>query len=361
MFGCRFATLYVGLCISLLGMAACAKISDPLPPQVLVPKPATDLKAAQYADRILLSVSMPGENTDGSRVLTLGEVEIFRMASDRTHPGTIPHDTFQAQAERIQTIPAGELGRYLANGVLSFWDTGISEPDKLYGGGFLYAIRIINRKNQTAGFGNQAFIAPIAIPVAPEYFSWTLSRDGIQMNWAAPEKNMDGSVPARIAGYNVYRSENAKDFPALPLNPEPLARPEFVDRSFEFDKSYYYSVAVVGSRANPLAESLPSAPHEVVTPDTFAPGMPKNLSFVAERGVVTLLWGPPDDTDIAGYRIYRMEEGSTERLLLQADLVTALSFRDDKARGGIKYQYGIAAVDTHKNEGPAAIAIVEVR
>jgi hypothetical protein len=358
---CRITTLYRVLCLSLLGLAACAKISEPLPPQLLVPKPATDLKVAQYADKTLLSVSMPGENTDGSRVLTLGEVEIFRLAGDRANPGPLPQDAFLAQAERIQTIRAGDLGRYLTSGVLNFWDAGISEPDKFYGEGFLYAIRFINQKNQTAGFSNQVFAAPVPIPIAPETFSRTLSRDGIQITWAAPGKNMDGSMPARIAGYNVFRSENPKDFPPFPLNPEPLAKPEFVDRSFEFDKSYYYRITVVGSLANPRAESLPSAPFKVVTLDTFPPGMPKNLSFVVEKGVVTLLWGPPDDTDIAGYRIYRMEEGSTERLLLQEDLVTALSFRDDKARAGKKYQYGIAAVDTHKNEGLAAIAIVEVQ
>jgi hypothetical protein len=358
---CRFTTLYRVLCISLLGLAACAKVSDPLPPQLLVPKPATDLKVAQYADKILLSVSMPGENTDGSRVLTLGEVEIFRLAGDRANPGPLPQETFLAQAERIQNISAGDMGHHVTNGVLNFWDVGSTEPGKLYGEGYLYAIRFINRKNQTAGFSNQVFIAPVAIPVAPETFSRTLSRDGIQVTWTAPEKNMDGSTPARIAGYNIFRSENPKDFPPLPLNAAPLDKPEFVDRSFEFDKSYYYRMTVVGSRANPFAESLPSAPLAVVTLDTFPPGMPKNLSFVVDKGIVTLLWGPPDDADIAGYRIYRMEEGSMERLQLQEDLVTALSFRDDKARAGKTYQYGIAAVDTHKNEGLAVIAIVEVQ
>jgi hypothetical protein len=357
----RFVTFLCLLCLGILVLGGCAKISEPQPPQVLVPKPATDLKVRQYADKILLSVSMPEENTNGSRTLALGEVEIFRLAVDRGNSSALPQAAFVAQAERIQLVQAEGLGRYLKDGMLNLWDSAASDPDKFYAQGFLYAVRFINRKNQTAGLSNQAYMAPVAIPIAPQEISKTLSRDSVRLTWAPPVKNTDGSMPARIAGYNVYRSEDPKAFPASPLNAEPLPQAEFIDRSFAFDKSYYYEVTVVGSRENPYAESLPSAHFEVATADVFPPGMPKNLAYVVEKGFVMLLWGAPDDTDVAGYRVYRTEEGSTERILLQEQLVTTLSFRDDKASPGKKYQYGVAAVDTHKNEGPAATVIVEVQ
>ena len=117
----------------------------------------------------------------------------------------------------------------------------------------------------------------------------------------------------------------------------------------------------MGSSENPYAESLPSAPLRVDAADVFPPGMPKNLTYVVENGFVMLLWSAPDDADVAGYRVYRTEEGSSERILLQQQQVTTLSFRDDKATPGKKYQYGVTALDTHGNEGPAATAIVEVR
>jgi fibronectin type 3 domain-containing protein len=95
--------------------------------------------------------------------------------------------------------------------------------------------------------------------------------------------------------------------------------------------------------------------------DKFPPGMPKNLDAVVENGVVTLLWSPPDDTDLAGYRVYRREEGSAARALLQAQLVTTWSFRDDQAIPGKKYEYSVAAVDTHGNEGQTSTVTVEVK
>ncbi len=356
----RFLALLSMLGLSVLILDGCAKISEPQPPQVLVPKPASDLKVRQYADKILLSVSMPEENTNGSRAPVLGEVEIFRLAEDRGISSALPQAAFIAQAERIQLVRAEGLGHYLKDGRLSFWDSAASEPDKFYAQGFRYAVRFINRKNQTAGLSNQVYVTPVAIPIAPQEISRILSRDSIRLTWTPPAKNMDGSTPARIAGYNVYRSEDPKAFPTSPLNAEPLPQAEFIDRSFAFDKRYYYEVTVVGSREDPYAESLPSTSIEVATADVYPPGMPKNLAYVVERGFVMLLWSAPDDNDVAGYRVYRTEEGSTERILLQEQLVTTLSFRDDKARPGKKYQYGVAAVDTHNNEGPAVTAIVEV-
>jgi hypothetical protein len=357
----RFAGLLGPALSGLLALSACAKISEPQPPQVLVPKPAADLSLRQVADRILLSVSMPMENTNGSRAPVVGEVEIFRLMGDRGQKAVLPQDLFLAQAQRIQSIRAEALGRYLKDGALHFEDSSFPDPETLYGSGFRYAVRFINRKNQTAGLSNQIFVAPVAIPVAPEGISSTVERDQIRLSWKPPETNVDGSVPARIAGYNVYRSMDAGSFPAAPLNGEPLPAPAYADRRFEFDTTYYYAVTVVGSRDELSAESLPSAPHAVAARDTFAPGMPKSPVSVVEGGMVMLMWGAPDDGDLAGYRVYRKEEQAPAPSLLQNALITSLNFRDAAAQPAKKYEYSIAAVDTHGNEGPAAIVIVEVR
>jgi hypothetical protein len=357
----RFHILALLLILCLLGLEGCAKIGEPQPPQVLVPKPAVDLAARQFSDRILLTVSQPVENTNGSRVTTLDRVEVFRLAGDRQDAGPLQDQAFLAGAEQIQSISARELPGHFRNGALAFWDLKPADPASFYAQGLRYAVRFINRKNQTAGLSNQAFVAPVAIPAAPEGLSCELFRERIRLTWKAPEKNADGSAPARIAGYNVYRSEDAKTFPVTPLNIAPLPAPEFEDRSFEFDKTYYYAVSVVGSTENPYAESFTSNPLAITPVDRFPPGMPKNLDAVVENGVVTLLWSPPEDTDLAGYRVYRKEEGSAARSLLQAQLVVAWSFRDDQAILGKKYEYSVAAVDTHGNESQASTVAVEVK
>ncbi len=349
--------------LALLGFAACAKTGDPQPPQVLVPKPAADLAARQFSDRILLTVTPPAVNTNGSRVTTMGRIEVIRLGADsRSDTGPVPEDAFLTRGVRVFSVPAADFTRHLREGTLAFWDvSAAADPAAFYARSFRYAVLFFNRKNQTAGLSNQAFLAPIPIPVAPADLSCAFFPDLIRLSWTPPDRNGDGSVPPRIAGYNVYRTEDPKAVPAAALNAEPLPMPGFEVRDFEFDKVYHFAVSVVGSRANPYAESLASPLLRVAPVDTFPPGAPKDLTAVVENGTVTLLWGPPDDADLAGYRVFRREEGGAERTLLQTQLVTTLSYRDDQVRMGRKYEYMVVAVDTHGNESQAAAKTVEVQ
>jgi fibronectin type 3 domain-containing protein len=353
-YGCLTAYCILALC-------ACAKISEPVPPQPLVPRPAGDLAVRQIAQSLRLTFSMPELNTNGSRVSTLGEVEIFRWIADRAATEPLSEDAFLARAERIQTWRAETLGSRLKDGKLFFDDSFAADAEAFVSHAYRYAVRLINKKNQTAGLSHQVVITPAVIPAAPDEITAVVERNRIRLTWKAPEINWDGSMPARLAGYRVYRSLDPKNFPEAPYGTDLLHQPEFDDRNFEFDKTYYYRLTVVGNPENPHAESLPSTMVEVIATDTFPPGMPSNLAAVPENGVVTLLWGAPADQDIAGYRVYRKEEGAGTRVLLNESLVTGLSFRDTSVLAGKKYEYGVAAVDTHRNEGPAAGAIVEVK
>ena len=299
----------------------------------------------------------------GRRVATLGARRGVPPGADsRSDTGPAPEEAFLTRGVKVFTVPAADFTRYLRDGTLAFWDLSAAvDPASFYARSFRYAVLFFNRKNQTAGLSNQAFLAPVPIPVAPAGLSCAYFPDRIRLSWTPPDRNGDGSIPPRIAGYNVYRTEDPKAVPAAALNAEPLPMPGFEVRDFEFDKVYHFAVSVVGSKANPYAESLASPLLRVAPVDTFPPGVPKDLTAVVENVTVTLLWGPPDDTDLAGYRVFRREEGATERTLLQIQLVTTLSYRDDQVRMGRKYEYTVVAVDTHGNESQAAAKTVEVQ
>ncbi|MBP1594771.1 MAG: putative Fibronectin, type precursor [Acidobacteria bacterium] len=347
----------------LLGLAACAKTGAPEPPQVLIPKAALDLALRQQGTKILLTVSIPVENTNGTPAPVPDRAEAFRLAAaGRSDAGPLPEADFLARAQPIRSLTARELENIMAGGRLHLVDQpDPKDPVAMYAQGYRYAVRFMNRKNQTAGLSNQAWIAPVAIPDAPAGLSAELFVDSVRLHWEAPQENSDGTAPARIAGYNIYRQEESSGFPTAPLNPEPVSGTFFDDRNFELDKTYYYAVSVVGSRENPNAESLPSVPIPVTPRDTFPPGPPVNLAGLVEGGAVTLMWGPPDASDIAGYRVYRREEGTADRVLLSGSLVNTLSYRDERVPPGKKYEYAVFAVDTHQNISQAAITIVEVQ
>lgn len=349
------------IAFGMLISAGCAKVGEPQPPKIRVPKPAVDLAARQSSDSIVLSVSMPDQNTDGSPATTLQTLEVFRLIeqANELNKASLPQDAFIKQAARILSIPAARFPSYLHEKVFVIQDK-LSPLDSsvIYSSAFRYAVLFINKKNQTAGLSNQALISPVPIPRAPAGLSAEVTEAAIKLKWTQPTENMDGSKPVRIAGYNLYRSEEPNRFPSAPINSDPLQKPEYEDRKFQFDKTYYYAASVVGSLKEPFAESLDSETIAVAARDVFPPGPPENLNAVRENGTVVLLWTPPAAPDVAGYRLYRLEVGTTARQLLQDELITTLSYRDKSASPDKAYEYSLKAVDTHGNESAAAVTTV---
>jgi len=357
------AAVAILLCLFAVLLTNCAKTGDPHPPVVLVPKPASDLAAIQYSDQILLTVSMPENNTNDTPVTTLGWVEVWRTIEETSIGGKpVPEVGFLREAERILSIPADRIADYRKDKTLLIRDQlGFTDRSQIYVKSFRYAVRFVNRKKQNAGLSNQSAVSPVPIPAAPRGATAEVTQDFIILRWDPPVENMDGSAPPRVAGYNVYRSDDPKAFPPTPLNHEPVDKPEFEDRAFEFDKTYYYSISIVGSRQNPFAESLASPALTVVARDTFPPGPPQNLNAVVAGQAVLLLWVPPPQRDVAGYHIYRSAAGETETVPLQQELIKTPTYRDQTVQRGKTYVYRVSAVDTHGNEGPVGETTVEVR
>jgi hypothetical protein len=345
------------LLFALIINAGCAKIGDPQPPEVRIPRPAVDLAASQISDFVELTVSLPTRNTDDSPATTLKEISVYRLAGEAAGKETamLPDDQFMQPANRIFLIPAAEILKYQRTKDSSGADI-IHIPDKAmaYSHPLRYAVVFLNKKGQAAGLSNQAYIKPIPIPAPPRGLSSEVTEDAIRLQWIPPSANMDGSEPPRIAGYNIFRSEDPKAFPTIPINASPVQEAGYSDGNFSFDKTYYYAIGVVGSPRNPHAESLLSESIAVVVQDHFPPAPPEKLDSICENGTVTLFWTPSASADVAGYRIYRREEAKPAGQVLQNELVTALSFRDTSVRAGTQYIYGVTAVDTHGNESRPA-------
>ncbi len=350
------------LCLAIaLILQACAKVGAPEPPLVKVPSPSTDLAAKEHSDGIILTVSMPTLNTDGSPMSSLRQIEVYRIIeADRQERQPLPQEEFLWRADRIIDI-SDDFSSYLHGSVLAFND-GLTAAGRggAYQKSFRYAVRFINAKNQTAGLGNQVAIAPVPLPLPPADLSSEAGQDFVRIHWSPPAENDDGSRPANVAGYKIYRSEEPKTPSPTPLSDTLLLKPEFTDRNFQFDKTYYYVVSVLASTEKPYAESRASTPLAVSTVDTYPPGAPSDLHAVLDRGIVILLWTAPEAPDIAGYHIYRAEGAEGVFQPLVKELVTLLSQRDETVQPGKQYRYSVRAVDTHGNEGPPAETSIEI-
>jgi len=151
----------------------------------------------------LLTVTPPAANTDGSPAATLGRVEVYRLEADsRSDTGPAPEEDILTRGVKVFSVPAADFTRYLKDGALAFWDLSAAvNPAAFYARSFRYAVLFYNRKNQTAGLSNQAFLAPVPIPAAPAGLSCTYFPDRIRLSWKPPDRNEDGSMPPPPDGY----------------------------------------------------------------------------------------------------------------------------------------------------------------
>lgn len=340
--------------------AGCAKTAEPLPPAVRVLRPARDLAGMQLGGDVVLRVSLPDLHTDGSPAETSGLIEVLRVAEERGRDAApLPEDVFLSRAVEIMRLSIADASRMRKEGVLELQDDLAGEPsERIFERAYRYAVRFINRRNQTAGLSNQVYLAPVKLPPPPAGLRYTLAPDCVRLAWDPPRLEEGARAPA--VGYRVYRSEDPNDVGRSPLSADLVTTTEFMDRNFQFDRTYYYAVSLIASLKDPYAETLPSPALKVVTEDTFAPGPPQSLDGVVEKGVVVLLWIAPPDGDVAGYRVYRREVRSETRELLVSGLIRVLSFRDQNVRSGAAYEYSVRAVDGHGNEGAAASIVLEV-
>jgi hypothetical protein len=87
------------------------------------------------------------------------------------------------------------------------------------------------------------------------------------------------------------------------------------------------------------------------TVDVTPPNAPTGL-IVSGTGnqSVSLNWNDNNDSDLAGYNVYRSTTSGSGYVKVNSSLVTPSAYTDNSVTNGTTYYYVVAAVDTHSNE-----------
>jgi fibronectin type 3 domain-containing protein len=101
--------------------------------------------------------------------------------------------------------------------------------------------------------------------------------------------------------------------------------------------------------------------------DVFPPETPKGLVAVPGMAgdaatiapTIELSWDPDVEPRLAGYRVYRGEEGSPGWVRVGPALVTEAAYRDLKVTPGRKYSYRVTAVSTAGKESAPSAEVTE--
>jgi hypothetical protein len=359
-------------------IAACGKRGDPRPPVPIIPQATSDLVVAQRADRIFLTWSYPALTTTGRSFSDLRRIVVYRYSeplppSTSTAPDApresavadpvaqfarVPELTpvqFGRLSQRIKSIEGAELTDATVGDHLIFEDTPSmrtmsGQPVRL-----TYGV-VTEGLNARSELSNLVTIIPLVVAVPPASLSATAQADGVRLAWPAPERSIAGGVAPVIIGYNVYRG-TAREF-EKPINQTLVSSTTYTDVPPYGE--HQYRVTAVAAVGPPAIESSPSPVASATFKDLVAPPPPASVSALVETTAVRLVWDAVEASDLAGYKIYRIEgTGMTElrevgRILFTKEPIRETNFRDIAIQPGISYKYEVTAIDTSGNESAPA-------
>ena len=291
---------------------------------------------------------MPDRNAKKKALLNISRVDIYRLAEPLTSPRNISEEEFASRSVLIAAVPVEEA---------NFGGKAMTYSDRLQFAGqaarLRYAVRFVNASGQKASFSNFFLFEPTAsIAREPASLFVDTSQEAVQLRWRAPDENVDGTRPANIVGYNIYRSESRTEAGKL-LNKTPVSATTFADVAFEFKKEYHYFVRTVSSGAG--GRPVESAESDIVriTPiDLFPPSAPSSITLAATLDSISIFFPANPEKDIAGYRIFRSTDPAApkgEWKAVSPELLTTNTYQDKAVTSGTTYYYFVRAEDTTGN------------
>jgi len=339
------------VCAPLL-FTACATIGPPLPPSLDLPKPPTDLKAARKGNRVTLIWTIPTSTTDRQTIRSLGPTRICCGLAELKACGTPIGKT------PSQLNPAPSAARSEGTFVDTLSAEKLSDNPMAFA---FYAVEVPNSEGRAAGISKQVRIPLAHTLPPPQDFQASVTSQGVVLSWKVEVPgNSNGAVHyvVRVIRHPLDGQQQTV-VGELPVGSDQ----SLTDSTIEWEKTYRYhaeTVTVVNPGNNdPAAKPLIQVEGDdtpeitVFADDVFPPAVPPGLQAVfsgpGQKPFIDLVWAPVTDLDLAGYNVYRHEEGESPAKI-NGELLKTPSYRDSDVTSGKKYLYSVSAVDLRGNE-----------
>ncbi len=341
---------------AVLCLAGCGTPGAPRPPSLRLPATVRDLAAGRQGSTVTLTWSEPQRTTDGETIRALGPTLVCMGVNDfpMTHC-----DQMVADLSLNEYAPcAPQIGKLASCQVALSTDIQQQNPR----GQATYAIEVLNTNGRSAGLSNQVRVPTAPTLPAPEKVTARVLPDAIEITATGVQRF--AAPPGTTFAFHLYRHEQGSrsevDLGAESAHTEMggAYTVQFQDRTFEWEKTYVYRVAEVTTVSLPDGAIVdvkgdPSPDVTVVAHDIFPPAAPQGLQAVAsgvgQQPFVDLTWAPNTEADVAGYNVYRHEQGQPA-VKINSALVKTPSYRDANVQRGKTYFYSVSAVDLRNNE-----------
>jgi hypothetical protein len=293
---------------------------------------------------------MPTTTTDRQTARSFGPIRICRGTESQLEHCAIAVGEAMLQPSNGTTHSRAAVGSYtdtLPRALLG------DNP----GASVTYAIEVPNAEGRSAGLSNQVHVPLVRTLPAPRDFEASVTAQGVVLNWTSDAP--PAPAPTVHYVYRVYRRQEGTHQQILAgevtAGESALS---LTDSSIEWERTYFYhadAVTVIGKETGGQeeVEGDDSQDAKVFADDVFPPAVPSGLQAVfsgpGQQPFIDLIWAPDTDADLAGYNIYRREEGQPP-VKLNPELVKTLAYRDASVAPGTHYLYSVTAVDLRGNE-----------
>lgn len=331
--------------------SACATIAPPQPPSLNLPKPPADVRASRKGDRVTLTWTVPSKTTDRQTIRAVGPTQVCRdlipkLAECGKAVGQAPASsgaTGNSSTQRATATYTDSLNSAIESDAPSAFAT--------------YAVEVLNREGRGAGPSNQVRVSLARTLPPPNNFQARVTSQGVLLSWSsetAPE-NPPQSIHYAV---RVYRRAEVSQQQRLVGEVPAGGEQSLTDSDIEWEKTYDYraeTVTVIEEANKPLVqvEGDDTPEVRVFADDVFPPAVPSGLQAVfsgpGQKPFIDLVWAPVTDFDLAGYNVYRNEEG-TSPTKLNGEPLKSPAYRDANVVSQKKYSYAVSAVDMRGNE-----------
>jgi hypothetical protein len=334
--------------------SSCGRKGPILPPLERIPKAVEDLGYVQVGAELRLRWTIPNRYIDGSPLEQLAALQIWKFEEELSEEaGLVPPspERMRQEAELWADFPQADFATLQPEpekNPLNFRYTFEFSRSDIGGKRFGFSVKVREGRNRYSDFSSWITIEPLNVAVAPKGLKAEQGRNRIILTWRVPPRSLDGTEPAEIAGYHLYRAEDPE--PPVRVNQGLITETRYEDRSIEFGRTYTYWVRAVTGETALRGESVDSKPFEILAKDTFAPSPPKGLIAVPGGDAISLSWDLNRERDLAAYKVWRREAGVEDYGLLTPEGITANSYTDSSAVRDVRYEYTVTAVDRNGNE-----------
>lgn len=331
-----------------IGLAACGKKADPVPPRLVVPRAITDLKIDVRPGARYLVWSIPTENTDGSRPAAIKAFSIFSKTLKQGDEGCVFCD------EGFDLLATIDLTRpkqgYIDSGMVYY-------PLPLIPRDSLQAIKVLSKNNHgwQSKPSNKIKVYGFEPLDPPKPLSCEPGAAVITLSWKKPVPADQSGARVKVYGYRVYRQDTSGKWKLI--TPEVITDLSYVDVGLKDWHPYRYAVTTISIFQGTPWESQRSKPVAVIPGDYTPPAPVADFTAFPFQGGVQLVWQANQEPDLQVYRIHKYEVESGRSYILEVPPGTT-NYLDVQVMPGRHYVYRISAIDAsaRHNESPLSAA-----